>query len=635
MDAWGAFSSTPERKKHFHFTQPWIEATYSLLSRKDSDRPFAESSVAVRNAAAVSGLAGRLFARQTRILEPNNIASVDAVCSGMAGTAFLETRILETILLNRPHSCDGLRLAVRFVAGAESPVSIASIPSAAASVDAIRAEIPALAADGTLAAALDKWDGASAGQTRFLLALREAQQKSRYYLIGFALVSALGLLLLWQTWRARVAHAQAQAAELAAAQSEKRFAAFMRNSPALAYVKDSDGRMLYVNAALEKIWNVQQSEWEGKIDAELWPPEVARQLRANDQQVLNTGKTLELIELVPSPSGETREFLTVKFPFSSAAGEWMLGGMSIDVTDSRRAQEALRLSEERYRSVVESAGDIIYQTDVQGHFTFYNQAAVRILAWRDVDIVGTSYLALIHPDERDAAAAFYGRQFVRRRPETYYEFRCLTGRGEIRWLGQTVRLLLTDGKPSGFQAIARDITERKLLEQKLEWQATHDALTGLPNRRNVIDQLERDVEKAERRPASLMVSMCDIDSFKRINDTYGHAAGDEVLQTFAARLHHGLRQSDTVSRIAGDEFCIILRDTSYEQASVCLERVREEVRMLTFHADEVLYGVTASFGLAAWRKGVTAKDLLACADQALYMAKSSGKDCTVGSAVPA
>jgi diguanylate cyclase (GGDEF)-like protein/PAS domain S-box-containing protein len=522
---------------------------------------------------------------------------------------------------------------VRFVPGAESPVSIASVPSAAAAVDAIRAEIPGLAADGTFAAALDRWDGASAGQARFLLALREAQQKGRFYLLGFSLVSALGLLLLWQTWRARVAHAKARAAEFAAAQSEKRFAAFMRNSPALAYVKDSEGRMLYVNAALEKFWNVQQSDWEGKTDAELWPPEVARQLRANDQQVLNTGETLELIERAPARSGEIREFLSVKFPFSSAAGEWMVGGMSIDVTDSRRAEDALRLSEERYRSVVESAGDIIYQTDARGHFTFYNQAAVRLLAWRDTDLSGTLYLALIHPDQQAAARAFYGRQFVRRKPETYYEFRCLTSTGEERWLGQTVRLLLADGKASGFQAIARDITERKLLEQKLEWQATHDALTGLPNRRNVIEQLERDVEKAERRPASLVVSMCDLDSFKRINDTYGHAAGDEVLQMFAARLRNGLRQSDTVSRIAGDEFCIILRDTSYEHAWACLERVREEVRTMTFEADEVLYGVTASFGLAAWRKGFTAKDLLAAADQALYRAKSSGKDCTAGSAV--
>ena len=634
VDAWGAFSRTPDREKHFHFTQPWIEATYSLLSRSDNNRHSGQSSVAVRNASAVSALAAHLFARQTQIPQPNNVAAVDAVCSQAADAAFIETRVLEAILLKRPRSCDGAALAVRFVAGAESPVSIASIPSAAAAVDAIRAEIPALAADGTLAAALDRWDGASAGQARFLLALREAQQKSRFYLLGFALVSIFGLLLLWQTWRARVAHAQARTAELAAAQSEKRFAAFMHNSPALAYVKDSDGRMLYVNAALEKIWNIQQHEWEGKNDAELWPAEVARQFRANDQEVLNTGRTLELIERVPAPAGEVREFLTVKFPFWNAPGQLMVGGMSIDVTASRRAEEALRLSEERYRSVVESASDIIYQTDSQGNFTFYNQAALTILGYRETDVLGTSYLTLIHPDQRAAAAAFYGRQFIRRKPETYYEFRCLTSSGKERWLGQTVRLLLSDGKPSGFQAIARDITERKLLEQKLEWQATHDALTGLPNRRDLMEQLERDVENA-RRPANFVVSMCDIDSFKRINDTYGHAAGDEVLQSFAARLRLGLRQSDMVSRIAGDEFCMILRDTTCERATAIIERLRGDVGTLTFEAGGVLYGVTASFGLAEWRKGLTAKDLLASADQALYWAKSSGKNCTAGSALPA
>jgi diguanylate cyclase len=163
----------------------------------------------------------------------------------------------------------------------------------------------------------------------------------------------------------------------------------------------------------------------------------------------------------------------------------------------------------------------------------------------------------------------------------------------------------------------------------------HDALTGLPNRRNLIEELERDVEKAGRRPSNLVVSMCDIDSFKRINDTYGHAAGDEVLQTFAAQLRRGLRQSDSVSRIAGDEFCIILRDTTYEHACACIERVREDIRMLTFEAGEILYGVTASFGVAAWRDGFTAKNLLSTADRALYSAKSSGRNCTAGAPVSA
>src|SRR6185437_7040221 len=133
----------------------------------------------------------------------------------------------------------------------------------------------------------------------------------------------------------------------------------------------------------------------------------------------------------------------------------------------------------------------------------------------------------------------------------------------------------------------------------------------------LMQELERDVENAERRSTNFVVSMCDIDAFKRINDTYGHAAGDEVLQSFAARLRLGLRQSDTVSRIAGDEFCIILRDTTYEHATVIIERLRDDVRTLTFEAGDMLYGVTASFGVAEWRKGVTAKDFLAYADQAL------------------
>jgi PAS domain S-box-containing protein len=148
--------------------------------------------------------------------------------------------------------------------------------------------------------------------------------------------------------------------------------------------------------------------------------------------------------------------------------------LELSQTDLEKALAALRQSEERYRQLVENANDIIYGTDDSGHLSFVNPVAERIMGYSEQEFIGRHYLDLIRPDHRQDAERFYGLQFVERIPNTYYEFPAVTRDGTELWLGQNVQLVMEDDRVVGFQAVARDITERRRAEEALR--RAHDEL---------------------------------------------------------------------------------------------------------------------------------------------------------------
>lgn len=172
------------------------------------------------------------------------------------------------------------------------------------------------------------------------------------------------------------------------------------------------------------------------------------------------------------------------------------GGVMVfrDISEARRIDEALRHSQERYQLLVTKANDIIYRTDASGRFTFVNPVAMRIMKYTEAELLGRRFIELIHPEHQQAAERFYGRQFTRRQPTTYYEFLALAKDGSEVWIGQNVQVLLEEGKVIGFQAVARDITERKRAEEALQEseerlrsivQSTGDAIILMDTRGNV------------------------------------------------------------------------------------------------------------------------------------------------------
>lgn len=184
------------------------------------------------------------------------------------------------------------------------------------------------------------------------------------------------------------------------------------------------------------------------------------------------------------------------------------------------------------------------------------------------------------------------------------------------------------GKPIRMVGAMMDITDRKLLEEQLKYQAVHDELTGLYNRRVMEQRLKGEVDRANRYDHSLSVFMLDIDYFKQINDTHGHSAGDSVLQAFASILEKTTRKTDYLARYGGEEFVVILPETSLETACTLAERLRDEIASQTISIDEhTSLTVTASIGIASFPEHTESpQELLGIADKAMYQAKQGGRN---------
>lgn len=189
------------------------------------------------------------------------------------------------------------------------------------------------------------------------------------------------------------------------------------------------------------------------------------------------------------------------------------------------------------------------------------------------------------------------------------------------------------------ELLARLNTGKRLLEMERSLRLANeenirlsitDALTGVFNRRYLMDQLSRELERAQRYQHPLSLMLCDVDHFKRINDTYGHQSGDEVLISFAQSLKYSLRETDWIARYGGEEFVVVLPETSIANATAVAERCRADLAATPRQVGELSVPVTASFGVSGWEPGMTVDTLLdkliAAADSGVYASKSGGRN---------
>ena len=298
----------------------------------------------------------------------------------------------------------------------------------------------------------------------------------------------------------------------------------------------------------------------------------------------------------------------------------------MDMTHQNEIQEQLRESEHHFRRLFESMQDVYYRTDAQGVVQHVGPGVRRVLGYEPHEIEGhTAESYYPHSSDRDAFKA------------------AIMAHGEVSdFPGQMVRkdgtvidisisshaLFDHNGAFAGVEGLYRDVTQRKNLERELQRLATTDVLTGMANRRSFLEVAEATFQRARESHAPLTVLMLDLDHFKTINDRFGHLEGDRVLAEFAQATKHQLRASDTVGRLGGEEFGLLLPHTLPAECADIATRILEAIRALELtDSNGQHYGVTTSMGLGTLSPGDRSlHDLLDRADQALYLAKRRGRN---------
>jgi diguanylate cyclase (GGDEF)-like protein/PAS domain S-box-containing protein len=290
-------------------------------------------------------------------------------------------------------------------------------------------------------------------------------------------------------------------------------------------------------------------------------------------------------------------------------------------------QEALRRSEARFQPLVEQSSDIIAVIDAGGMVTYVSPSVERIAGIRPDEVVGHHMFAHVPEPDRAQIDEFFRR--VHQRPRetltTEMEFTSRLGR---RCLELVCTNRLDDEDVRGIVLNARDVSERKRLEDQLRFQAFHDALTGLANSSLFNDRLEHALLRAKRSGrGEISVIYMDLDRFKEVNDEFGHQAGDQLLRQVAARLQTCIRASDTAARLGGDEFAILIEDAgSNNKASEVASRVYNAMAE-PFAVEERGVQVSASIGvIVAEPETMSAGDVLRNADLAMYDAKHHGRN---------
>ncbi|WP_210396102.1 putative bifunctional diguanylate cyclase/phosphodiesterase [Motiliproteus sediminis] len=301
--------------------------------------------------------------------------------------------------------------------------------------------------------------------------------------------------------------------------------------------------------------------------------------------------------------------------------------------------QQLTASEQRHRFFVNNSPDVIYMLDTDGHFVFVNERVTTLLGHPADQLIGRHYSELVHPDDREAVRFAFSERRTGLRASHGIECRLLPSSAANDAAAEAVVIELSamgiyshpDQHPQrqfiGTYGVARDISARKQAEAQLQFQLSHDLLTRLPNRALFHDRLKQAIAQAHRNQGGLAVLYLDLDRFKVINDSLGHQVGDQLLQSVAQRVRGCLRESDTLARVGGDEFNLLLPGIRNDQdAATSADKILKALET-PIELEGVEVFTSCSIGIALYpRDGETLDQLVRHADTAMYQVKKRGKN---------
>ncbi len=421
-------------------------------------------------------------------------------------------------------------------------------------------------------------------------------------------------------------------AEIALQESESRFQAFMNNSPAVVFMKNEQGRYVYGNETFERSLNGKLETLLGGTDFDWLPPDIARRVTSYDARVLATQQPLQHQDSTPAPDGTLTHWLTFKFPFQDQAGHRYVGGMCLDITERQQMEEALFQEKELAQVTLDSIGDAVITTNAIGQIRYLNPVAESLTGWRQQEAQGiplTTVFQIFHETTRDPVGNSVEIALREDRIVDLENHTILMARDgrEIAIDDSAAPIHDRSGRIVGAVLVFHDVTHNRELSRQFSWQAKHDALTGLINRREFEQRLEDALTVARLDNQVHALCYMDLDQFKIVNDTCGHVAGDELLRQVTMLLQEQIRKTDTLARLGGDEFGVLLMQCPLEQAISISNTLREKVQAFRFVWEGNSFAIGVSIGLVEIKAdSESLANLLIAADTACYAAKNNGRN---------
>ena len=380
--------------------------------------------------------------------------------------------------------------------------------------------------------------------------------------------------------------------EMVLRESEARNQAILSTIPDLMFIFDREGTYLDFHATDKSLLAVKPEEFLGKSICEILPEDLSAQFMQCFDQIHQTKQT-QVIEYILDVPGGLKHFearITIM-------DEQRMLAIIRDITESKQAAEEVRIQQKRLENVIEGANIGIWEWTRQSGETIYNETWANLLGYTLDELQPVSvktWEMLTHPDDRHRSDELAERHISGELPYYECEVRMKHKDGHWVWVLDRGKILTrsADGRPLSMFGTHIDITERKLAEEQIRYISLHDNLTGLYNRTYLEEEMKR-LDTTRQLPFSIV--MLDLNSLKLINDTYGHQAGDRALQYAADILRNSCREEDIVARWGGDEFIILLPQTSVEDASLLCKRIIDGCRDV--YAEDV--PVSMALGVAS------------------------------------
>ncbi len=414
---------------------------------------------------------------------------------------------------------------------------------------------------------------------------------------------------------------------------EKSDTIFNTSPDAVLITRMSDGHFVAVNDGFTTLTGYSRAEVIEKstLDVNIWKYSADRQRVVSALAETGSCKDLEMVFQLKDGSERigmvTASLLTLH-------GEPHIISVTRDITRRKQIENELRASEEKFRYMTENSSDVIWHLDRNFCFTYISPAGERIRGFTQDEVIGTSVWSTLKPEGSEYVHQSNAQRIANEQHEVKgssirYELEQICKDGSWIWTETNITAHYDQsGELIGYHGVTREISDRKRLEKELEQRATTDELTGIANRRHFLELARNEIQRTLRLNRPLALALIDIDHFKQINDTYGHAVGDQALLVWTHFCQNNIRQIDVFARLGGDEFVLLFPETTCDHAYDTVNRICLALGSQPFTLSNRLIPMTISAGVAGLISADDTIDtLLERADRALYKAKEAGRNC--------